>query len=484
LADSPEKPEIIDDWDSLPLDPNADDWDDIPPPAAAGTGEKAVSETSERVPAQPGTPEKAPDDSFDAVTDELPDWSELPPPAPEAGKATQSSGDFDEGFGEDSDEFLDLSPLEAEDEAYEAPNEASGGNELSAQEAPPQISQPDDSWDASPAAAAAEEEPAPSQAARNQPLKADDSLDSMVAPTIPDDEITEVEVSPAEQASGSADEADSDFDIQGVESESGAEKSDQKTDQPASERKEAAPSDSPADDQNRDEFLKSLADTEDENVPKKVELDLDGIFDEAKREADNLSPEATRLPEEAPVQAGAAAEDVPLPPVDSTHQVVKVSRYKLGIFIGVIAVALTGLGFGVYKIFFNKPEVPVQAESLVIMDDLASTREKVPGVYPLERFYISLGQESEPDKVVAEMEIILHYQDDLAVDVIKNENIVIRDLIFRVTKSMPPTILNDLDERRQLQANLLSTLNNLDAFHNDPENPVLTYVQISLLKRR
>jgi hypothetical protein len=82
------------------------------------------------------------------------------------------------------------------------------------------------------------------------------------------------------------------------------------------------------------------------------------------------------------------------------------------------------------------------------------------------------------------MEIILHYQDDLAVDVIKNENIVIRDLIFRLTKSMQPTIITDMDERRQLQANLLSTLNNLDAFHNDPENPVLTYVQISLLKRR
>jgi flagellar basal body-associated protein FliL len=251
------------------------------------------------------------------------------------------------------------------------------------------------------------------------------------------------------------------------------------------EAPEADGVESPGADPSRDEFLKSLIDTDQEDVPKKVELDLDGIFNEAKKEAENLSPEATRLPEEAPAaeKPAAAPQPAPAPAADAKSKVVRVSRFKLGILVGLIAASLGGLVFGIYMIFFPKtPPAPVPPPPEIIRDDLAQTREKLPGTLPLDRFYITLGRDEAA--VVVEMEIILHYQDDLVVSVIQDDIVRIRDLIFRLTRASSPSILTEMEERRQLQANLLTTLNNLDILHSDPQNPALSYVQISLLKKR
>jgi flagellar basal body-associated protein FliL len=247
--------------------------------------------------------------------------------------------------------------------------------------------------------------------------------------------------------------------------------------------------DSASGDPTREGFLQSLGEldeSEEENVPKKVELDLDGIFNEAKKEAENLSPEATHFPEEAPTDKPEEKAEKPIPITPETTgqpPTVKVARYKLFIFIGVIVVAVAGLGFGVYRIFLRSPvEQPPPKEEIVIEDDLAVVRVKNPGVFTLDRFYISLGE--DPDKAVVEMEIILHYQDDPVVDIIKAEMVMVRDLIYRLTKSMKPTMLTEIEERRQLQANLLMTLNSLPSFMSDPADPAITYVQISLLKKR
>jgi hypothetical protein len=61
---------------------------------------------------------------------------------------------------------------------------------------------------------------------------------------------------------------------------------------------------------------------------------------------------------------------------------------------------------------------------------------------------------------------------------------LIRNTIYLLLKAVGPSILGDPEVRRQYQADLLQTLNNLDAFKTDPANPRLTYVQISLLSRR
>jgi hypothetical protein len=49
---------------------------------------------------------------------------------------------------------------------------------------------------------------------------------------------------------------------------------------------------------------------------------------------------------------------------------------------------------------------------------------------------------------------------------------------------MGPPLLTDPEVRRRLQADLLETLNSLDALRSDPADPRLTYVQISLLSKR
>jgi flagellar basal body-associated protein FliL len=232
----------------------------------------------------------------------------------------------------------------------------------------------------------------------------------------------------------------------------------------------------------KSDFLKSLDDDDESDLPKKVELDLDGIFSEAKREADNLSPEATHSPEDAPLPTEPAISLEP-DPLAKPHTV-KVAHYKLFIFIGVIFLAVSALGYGAYRIFFQKPAPSAGPPPIdySLEDDLATTRPKNPGVFTLERFYVNLG--SETSGTVVEMEILLHYKDDSVADVIRAEMTVVRDLIYRLTRSTPPSVLTELDERRRLQANLLRTLNNLPAFSGDPADPDLTYVQIGLLKKR
>jgi flagellar basal body-associated protein FliL len=106
----------------------------------------------------------------------------------------------------------------------------------------------------------------------------------------------------------------------------------------------------------------------------------------------------------------------------------------------------------------------------------------MPGELALGRFYMTLGEDQE--HAFVEMEITLHYQDAPDLEIIKAENTLIRDIIYRLTKPLGPTLLTDPEIRRQLQADLLVTLNNIEALRGDPEEPRITYVQISLLSRR
>ncbi|MDR1394804.1 MAG: hypothetical protein LBK52_01360, partial [Deltaproteobacteria bacterium] len=107
MADSPQKTEAIDDWDSLPLDPEADDWDSEPlvpvsiPPEPA---EPAPDSALEPAPAE-SLSSLSPEDSFSAEAGGEPDWNFPAAPGPEEAEA--------------EDEFLDISPLEA-DESQEA----------------------------------------------------------------------------------------------------------------------------------------------------------------------------------------------------------------------------------------------------------------------------------------------------------------------------------------------------------------------------
>ncbi|MDR1577227.1 MAG: hypothetical protein LBT86_03200 [Deltaproteobacteria bacterium] len=486
MASESHQPPPIDDWDSLTLDPDVDDWDETPPTPV--DGQKGGGANSK--PMELTEPPKTAEDTFDIVSDEPPDWLDTPNkvPAPQPPRP-QVVDDFD-----DQDEFLDLSPLEAQDGSPDPQlGNAPGGAIL------PRSSQVEDSLDT----------PAFPDALKSIPqaTSPDDSLDTPTFPDVSDQETKTVMASLGDSLADSTPSASpkeakvdshdhlSEFDEvlapSSAKPEPGQEASDPPKppqDQDAAARLKdkdgLADGESPplTEDSSRNDFLKSLIDFDEEDAPKKVELDLDGIYNEAKKEADNLSPEATRIPEEVPSQPEEKAVEPPAPD-NSKPPVVKFARYKVAIFISIVMVAVAGLSFGVYRIFFNKPvEAPPPKVEYEIPDDIARPRVRVPGVLTMDRFYISLGE--EPNRVLVEMEIILHYQDDSIVQIINSELVVVRDLIFRLTRAMKPSIINEMEERRQLQANLLATLNDLPQLHSDPTDPALTYVQISLLKKR
>jgi flagellar basal body-associated protein FliL len=239
-------------------------------------------------------------------------------------------------------------------------------------------------------------------------------------------------------------------------------------------------------DQSRADFLKSLMDGDGDAIPQKVELDLDGIFDQARKEADQLSPDATHPPIQAPVEEtpppAAPEEIIDVSPLNSGGSVKKVARVKMFILVATVSVIVLGLGFAIYGIFFANRPTPLPPARVIEADSLNATRVLIPGELPLDRFTITLDEVLPP--VVVEMDVILHYHDYEDESVIKSRLYMIRDLIFRLTKAEGQPILTDPERRARFQADLLTTLNNIEELRSDSENPRLTYVQIGLLRQR
>jgi flagellar basal body-associated protein FliL len=235
----------------------------------------------------------------------------------------------------------------------------------------------------------------------------------------------------------------------------------------------------------RTRFLESLMEDGD-NVPQKVELDLDGIFDQARKEADELTPDSTRTPVTAPLPQDQELDpDMPAPPPEPLKEPTarKVSKFKLLFLVVPVALGALGLLFGIYQIFIKSPPPPPAPELVISPQALRDTRDPVPGEMTLGRFTLTLDAAGGEGPAVAELEIILHYHDTLDERVIRANMIYLRDVIFRIAKSRGAGILKDPAQRRQLQADLLATLNDLPHFRTDQEHQFLTYVQISVLKR-
>jgi flagellar basal body-associated protein FliL len=234
---------------------------------------------------------------------------------------------------------------------------------------------------------------------------------------------------------------------------------------------------------NRTRFLESLLE-DGETVPQKVELDLDGIFDQARKEADELTPDSTRTPVTAPLPPD-PDPDEPAPPPEplSPPTQKKVSKFKLLSLVLPVTLGAIGLMLGVYQIFIKGAPSQEGAGLVITPESLVDDREPVPGELTLERFLLTLDPVGEEGPAVAMLEIILHYHDAPDEQIIKANMVLLRDAIFRITKRRGAGILKDPAQRRQLQADLLVTLNDLPAFRTDQEHQFLTYVQISVLKR-
>ena len=124
MADDKKPEPNLDDWDSLPLDPDSDDWDDPPaakPAASAPTPPPDDDLDDEPPVAPPAEPESAPDtlpddfdlpeptaDDFDAPADLPPDDFDLPDPAP--------ADDFDAPVDEPKMPAPVLPPITAADD--------------------------------------------------------------------------------------------------------------------------------------------------------------------------------------------------------------------------------------------------------------------------------------------------------------------------------------------------------------------------------
>jgi flagellar basal body-associated protein FliL len=235
----------------------------------------------------------------------------------------------------------------------------------------------------------------------------------------------------------------------------------------------------------RTRFLESLLDGTDTQLPKKVELDLDGIFDQAKKEAENLTPDSTHLVVEAPAPAATEEHEdfeEPAPPPEPLLAPAqrKVSKLKLLFFIVPVVVGVALLLFGLYHIFFSKGEPPPEPE-LVLTDPLDMVVEPEPGEVTLAPFKMTLEGE-DGARAVAQIDFIIHYHDTPDGELIRTNMVEIRDLIYRITKARGPQLLSDSTVRRKLQADLLSTINDMPPFKTDSD-PKVTYVQISVLRK-
>ncbi|MDR1297793.1 MAG: hypothetical protein LBO05_10580 [Deltaproteobacteria bacterium] len=239
-------------------------------------------------------------------------------------------------------------------------------------------------------------------------------------------------------------------------------------------------------DQGRADFLKSLMDGGSDAVPQKVELDLDGIFDQAKKEAENLSPDATRQPVEAPkpdeVKEEEPADDIDVAPLNVGAQFKKVARVKMFILLGTLAVVAVGLLFAVYSIFIKGRQAPPPPPPPIAADPIDVPRELTPGERPLGPFFLIMN-EAEPAKVL-EMQVILHYRDEVDAPLIEVSKAEISNQIFLYAKAEGQELLTDMDKRTAFQARMLEVLNALPSLRSDPLNPRLTYLQISMLRLR
>jgi hypothetical protein len=503
MADDPKKssPAAIDDWDSLPLDPESS-WDAIPAPGSGDAedetpeafgGKRASDYYSPLKEGPGGAPSGAArdfeaDDSFLGEAPEEPEEifgvteadegaEDEPEPSDEHLDEPESSdepldepSDEPESLDEHLDEPLDEPLEEPLDEPLGEPKDSFGGR-LSGEDLLDFPQRDDLELDEEKLSQGFK-----GKAEREESAGAEDSWDAEVP------EGTGFTESLGDKGRGA---------------DSGRLAAVKPAEPELSKRDAKAPRDpilgpeEPGDgiehDVDRTRFLESLME-DGEKVPRKVELDLDGIFSQAQKEAEKLSPDSTHSPETPPLPPMETDPDMPAPPPEplSEPKVRKVSKFKLLFLLLPIIVGALALMFGIYEIFIKSP--PKVETPLIVLDPDAK-RELVPGEMTLQSFYFTLeGSEEDPSPAVTELEIILHYHDQDDVALINDNLVTLRDMIFRIAKANGKTLLSDPDLRRKLQADLLSTLHEQPFLKNHKgadgeESRVLTYVQISRLRK-
>lgn len=452
---SPAHSELVDDWDSLPLDPDSDDWDDIPPPKTDFVPNP--DSTSPPIPAAPIPPAADP-----------PSFPGLPPgalPPPDSGQIASLLGAEDEfkvdDFGDqllDVDITLDEPESPADESDPPANPDLVSANLLSPNEDSTVIPVDDLNFDelmsAAPAAKTEStgggqfqtpgtEEPAgqdyPGSEAETGPVLSSSDLATNDFPepwagseTSPDSELDALN-----SHFGGPPLEDEDESSKGLDSAS----------------------------------LLDKIEAELEDLPtKKVELDIEGIFleDHEPPTAEMELPEPEpQLPEEPslPETPPPVAEEAPAPK--------KIPKIKLLMLLVPALLLVCGLGLGFYKLFFSSSPGPEGPAPLVI-DPTVPPRDPQPGSLDLGAFYINFP--GERGETIMEMTVVLHYKDLPDRAAIEARLPLVRDIIYLVTQGQGSQVISNGEAQRLLRQAAAEQANAaLGGDHID-------YVQISQIR--
>ncbi|MDR1922383.1 MAG: hypothetical protein LBS31_11695 [Candidatus Adiutrix sp.] len=198
---------------------------------------------------------------------------------------------------------------------------------------------------------------------------------------------------------------------------------------------------------------------------KKVELDIEGIF------LGSAAPAPPPVEEQSPPPPPRPE----VPPAPREPEVRKIAKTKMLILIIPAAVALLGLILGAYKIFFSRPpEAPLAPEKPLVIETRAPPREPAPGEIQVGPFYINFpGRRSD---IVAEMFVVIYYEDAPDRFFIENELTVIRDIIYRATQGLGAEVIADSQLQKRLRQELTEKSNAaLGA-------PRISFIQISQMR--
>lgn len=465
---SPDPPEAVDDWDSLPLDPDGDDWDDIPPPRADNPANP--ESTSPPIPAAPIPAAAAP-----PLPPNLPSGAA---PPPDSGQIFALLGaddefkvdDFGDQFleaesdpdepgplGDDLDELdlpdsLDSSEPPAPDgAATEAPADGLNFDDLlSAAPEAESVSADADDW-----SEAAGAEDAGEQGGTDPGGEADVSAPAL-GPAVDDAPGISgaSEARPASAGSGEEDSEDAHFDAAGF----------------LDGAVEPAGGDEPEEDREAVSVMDKI-EAELEDLPtKKVELDIEGIFleDHDPPPAEEEAPSPETEPQEEP----APQTEVPSEPEEIPASK-KVPKIKLLMLLVPALLLVGGLGFGLYKLFFSSPAAESGPAPLVI-DPNVPLREPQPGSLDLGAFYVNFP--GERGETIMEMTVVLYYKDLPNRAAIEARLPLIRDIIYLASQGQGSQVISNGEAQRQLrqvaaeQANAALGGNHID------------YVQISQIR--
>lgn len=416
------KPDLnLDDWDSIPLDPDANDWDDSPASPAPSPSPPTGPPETESVSAEPeividfdipespaGFPEQ---DETSALTGG---------PAGEANAYPDGEFDFPEDISglsvDEPDEFdasalptdinLDFDSVLSDFEAPDAPPDDVSG---------PPASDKTETFDPFAQIDAGDPPSGPTPA----PGPAADFTSSPAPPPVP--------FSSDDDDHG---EADEDFDAH-----LGSKDIDDAF--AAIEGRPAPPPPMPEAGLDLDEL-----------TTKKVELDIDGIFlDSAEEE----TPEEPATEPEPPApEPAAVVEEPPLEPVKK-----KIPKLKLLIIVVPALLVALVLIFGIYKFFLAKEDVAEVRE--LVIDPRVPPRDPVPGELSMEAFYIGFPG-SQGDTLV-EMTVVLHYNDVTDKALIEERLPAVRDLIFRATQGKGSQVISDGEIQKGLRQELADNIN-------------------------